>query len=701
MILFFVASSRRFAAQKVWQVDAKIDESEGINDLDNENAEYSEIIWKALDDAKSMGEDAQQWVMRKCGISDEQYDVVTSAFDFFRDDMVEILMEYPNTLDAIQKYIDYNKPGSNSINNLDGNLNEMVGDEQGVAQPNNYRKDDILDLTGQELADYIKGLSRGNIISWLQDNDPNGIYDDGNVIAEEGKPLTWREAAVMMYNRIARSNGSGEISESVKKTKKGKINEAMSIGPSGGLEVEEFENARDEDDPNSAYDKGREAFCKGVDHTSNPFLGDPELKQAWHAGWKDTKYETLHEGKTFEHLATGVEFKVKSFDDKQVVLTDGKRIINESRDKFRTYIKDGSIRPAKFQECVGDYNNTKTEINEMAEGDLLFQKVFNAWLKGGAQTKKWIARKIGVNNDERSVKNELGGMGYDEINEVIEMLGLIQEGLEHVDSAFYDLDINWRPISDQSGKPAFYATDNGRELEILPTKDGRYVVCIDGSTIKTKYDSARQAMNSFEETPQDNLHPGGLREEEELETLCAQPEVNCDYVIRNGDKTCNVKVVDISGDILRFRIEGVFAEKPRTTSAKKFYEMMCSGQITPKEESEGLLEEEDDFFDEGPQPGDSEYHDQSYNQDSSDGSLKGMDWRVFYEDLIHNNSGGSENMSDFCEAFGIDMDGLEFLEEHGVINIEHGLPKVDPNAYPDWQSFKQAANEAIAQYPDM
>ena len=636
-------------AQKVWQVDAKINESHdqvaGIMD-------YLAVAKQALEVGKIKG-------IMDSAISDPKgYDGdvyftienIDGSHDTIQKELGGITL-YQNidsapgmgyddddiSLDGFKKYL--------LGGDTNGELNEMVGDEQGITQPNNYRKDDILDLSGQALADYIKGLSRENIISWLQGNDPNGIYDDGNVIAEAGKPLTWRECAVMMYNQIARSNGSGEISETVKKNKK-KINESMGVGPAGGLETEEFENARNEDDPNSAYDKGREAYCKGVGQESNPFSKDHELSQAWNSGWKETNYETLHEGKSFEHLSSGVEFKVKSFDKNKVVLTDGKKIINEDIKKFNAYLKDGSIRPSKFQECIGDYGNTKTEINEMAEGDMLFQKVFDAWRKGGEQTKKWIARKIGVNNNENSIKRELSGMGYEEINEVINMLGLMREGLEHLDRGNYT--------------------------------------------------------------------------EDDVETMCAQPEAGEEYVITNDDgKKCTVKIVSANDVILKFRIDGVFAKDPRTTSTKHFCDLINQGKIVPKGQEElsdedlqnlsnedeaytnewrgGLkpnaLEEDEEYFDEGPQPGDSDYHNQKYNQETSDQSLVDTDWRVFYEDLVYNNQGGTENMSDFCEGFGIDMDGLEMLEENGLIDIIHGIPKVDVNVYPNWQSFKQKAIE--------
>ncbi len=262
----------------------------------------------------------------------------------------------------------------------------------------------------------------------------------------------------------------------------------------------------------------------------------------------------------------------------------------------------------------------------MADGDLLFQKVFGAWKNGGEQTKKWIARKIGVNNDENSVRNELHGMDYDEINEVINMLGLMKEGLQHLDNGTYN---------------------------------------------------------------------------EDVDTECGGLRVNKTYNITNGDNTNTIKIVSINGDRLQFRVEGLHAEKPRTATVKKFNELMCSGKIVPTGLAEGVLSEDEEFFDEGPQPGDADYHNQKYNQDGSGGSLTGMDWRVFYDDLLNNNNGGNENMSDFCEAFEIDMDGLEFIEERGLIDIVHGMPMVDVNKYPNWQAFKKSALEAIARNPEM
>ena len=60
-----------------------------------------------------------------------------------------------------------------------------------------------------------------------------------------------------------------------------------------GLEVDEFGNLKTpdcltdepDDDPDTAYEKGKEAFDKGYDISDVPFL-DLELKEAWLDGFE-------------------------------------------------------------------------------------------------------------------------------------------------------------------------------------------------------------------------------------------------------------------------------------------------------------------------------------------------------------------------------------------------------------------------------
>lgn len=113
----------------------------------------------------------------------------------------------------------------------------------------------------------------------------------------------------------------------------------------------------------------------------------------------------------------------------------------------------------------------------------------------------------------------------------------------------------------------------------------------------------------------------------------------------------------------------------------------------------------DDDFDEGPQPGDAEYH-HSRNQGipQGRGNFTDIDWQVFYETLIANketleqNAGLAgngympSNKSDLTDS----MDGMmsieayDHLEENGLINDEQGLPILgDAVQAQDWQSFKQ------------
>lgn len=71
-----------------------------------------------------------------------------------------------------------------------------------------------------------------------------------------------------------------------------KFNENMIVDPAGNLEYPDCIAAYDEDDENSAYEKGIEASDKGYDLEDCPFY-EEELKHAWIEGFNSDKTWTV------------------------------------------------------------------------------------------------------------------------------------------------------------------------------------------------------------------------------------------------------------------------------------------------------------------------------------------------------------------------------------------------------------------------
>jgi hypothetical protein len=92
--------------------------------------------------------------------------------------------------------------------------------------------------------------------------------------------------------------GFGDNDESLKKAKeyvkklgyrntdkKGKdlSNEGLEIDEFGEMRIPDCLIDSPDDDPDTAYEKGKEAFYRNFDEDENPFT-EPELKQAWQDG---------------------------------------------------------------------------------------------------------------------------------------------------------------------------------------------------------------------------------------------------------------------------------------------------------------------------------------------------------------------------------------------------------------------------------
>lgn len=112
----------------------------------------------------------------------------------------------------------------------------------------------------------------------------------------------------------------------------------------------------------------------------------------------------------------------------------------------------------------------------------------------------------------------------------------------------------------------------------------------------------------------------------------------------------------------------------------------------------------DDFGDEGPQPGDAEYHYDMGHKKANNGRdvFVDIDWQMIFDCLIQNTkiikdkteSGITYNTSDFTDDDGmLSYESLKHLENHDLIYIFDGLPIIDEPKYLDYQSFYNKAKE--------
>lgn len=64
---------------------------------------------------------------------------------------------------------------------------------------------DIMDLSKENLEQFLIFISREELIDWLQWNDPNGIYRDIDSLSEFGSILTKAEGVEIIKNQIFNS----------------------------------------------------------------------------------------------------------------------------------------------------------------------------------------------------------------------------------------------------------------------------------------------------------------------------------------------------------------------------------------------------------------------------------------------------------------------------------------------------------------
>jgi ribosome modulation factor len=63
------------------------------------------------------------------------------------------------------------------------------------------------------------------------------------------------------------------------------FNEGLEVDEFGSLKTPDCLTDSPDDDPDTAYEKGKEAFDKGYSQEENPFT-EPELQEAWLDGFE-------------------------------------------------------------------------------------------------------------------------------------------------------------------------------------------------------------------------------------------------------------------------------------------------------------------------------------------------------------------------------------------------------------------------------
>ncbi len=107
---------------------------------------------------------------------------------------------------------------------------------------------------------------------------------------------------------------------------------------------------------------------------------------------------------------------------------------------------------------------------------------------------------------------------------------------------------------------------------------------------------------------------------------------------------------------------------------------------------------ESDYFDEGPQPGDAEYHYPKQTISSGLGRFNNIDWKMVHETLLVNMEPDTLkfNSSDFTDNDEglMNHDELNYLEYKDIIAISNGLPIIEYDEYLNYEPFYNACKSA-------
>lgn len=119
---------------------------------------------------------------------------------------------------------------------------------------------------------------------------------------------------------------------------------------------------------------------------------------------------------------------------------------------------------------------------------------------------------------------------------------------------------------------------------------------------------------------------------------------------------------------------------------------------------ENVMENDFDFGDEGPQPGDAEYHYPKQSPPQTGiGNFNNIDWQVLHETLMHNaevlnqtKNAMTFNDSDFTdnEEGMLTREELNLLMENDIIDLNGDIPIIDNPEYFTYENFRVAAENS-------
>lgn len=170
------------------------------------------------------------------------------------------------------------------------------------------------------------------------------------------------------------------------------LEEDMSVGLNGELQIPDYENAFDDDTEDIAYEKGKEACDHGVSLDRNPYE-DPNRGLAWETGWNEMNSESqLYESIPMETgVATGYE---------GMSMNEGDSEVSDQFDRIRQNIKIGGTYYDQYTQRMftvdsieGQYvccTNQNNESDKWNEDIISFNRMLNMgaieFLPNGAPT---------------------------------------------------------------------------------------------------------------------------------------------------------------------------------------------------------------------------------------------------------------------------------------------------------------------------
>lgn len=182
------------------------------------------------------------------------------------------------------------------------------------------------------------------------------------------------------------------------------------------------------------------------------------------------------------------------------------------------------------------------------------------------------------------------------------------------------------------------------------------------------------------------------------------PKANYIKIILNGKDNYDVEIGRIRG--VNYKVLVSEADVP-AENLKQLIEKSTGMYLSLFENfiQKYLVKElYDDLGDEGPQPGDAEYHNDFGHKMANNGQnvFANIDWETFYKFLVRNTKiikdkediGIAYNVGDFTDDDGmLSHESLKHLEDHDLIYIFDGFPIIDNPEYLDYQSFYNKAKE--------